>query len=124
LTEDHFWRSLCRTVGLDSVADLTFADRMRRGDELQERLAQAIRARPRGVLVADLLAVDVPVAPVLDREEMLTQEHFRGRKVVTADPWADPSIGYPILFQEHAARRTSPPPGLDQHRGESFLPRL
>jgi hypothetical protein len=54
---------------------------------------------------------------------MLALAHLQGRAVVTADPWSDPAIGYPLLFQHHPARRTSPPPAIDEHRGEGFASR-
>ena len=123
LTEDHFWRSLCDVLGLDDCRDLLFLARMARLAELQERLADAISRRPRDELVADLLAANVPVAPVLDRSGMLQVAHFRERSVVTADPWADPATGYPVLFEGHPATRTAPAPALDEHRGSGFLPR-
>jgi crotonobetainyl-CoA:carnitine CoA-transferase CaiB-like acyl-CoA transferase len=123
LTENHFWRPLCEALGLGEYSQLGFVERMARTGELQELLALAIGRWDRGELLAALLAVDVPIAPVLDRSEMLQQGHFRQRSVVTSDPWADPSIGYPIRFEDHAAGRTAPPPGLDEHRGAGFLPR-
>jgi crotonobetainyl-CoA:carnitine CoA-transferase CaiB-like acyl-CoA transferase len=123
LTEDHFWQSLCDVLGVHDARELRFVERMKRVDELQESLGQAIRSRTRDDLVADLAAADVPVSPVLDRSEMLQVPHFRERSVVTADPWLDPATGYPIRFDHHAAARTTPPPGLDEHRGSGFRPR-
>jgi crotonobetainyl-CoA:carnitine CoA-transferase CaiB-like acyl-CoA transferase len=120
LTEDHFWRALCDALELADVRDLPFTGRMARLDELQARLAGAIGNRVRDDVVAELLAVHVPAAPVLDRAGMLALEHFRFRAVVTADPWADPASGYPVRFAAHPARRTAPPPGLDEHRGSGF----
>ena len=96
---------------------------MGRGAELQSLVAGAIRGRERDALVDALAAADVPVAPVLDRTQMLAQPHFRERAVATADPWADPAIGYPVRLASHAAARVTPPPGLDEHRGSGFLPR-
>jgi crotonobetainyl-CoA:carnitine CoA-transferase CaiB-like acyl-CoA transferase len=123
LTEDHFWRALCGVLELADVGDLGFAERMSRLAELQRLIGDAIRRRRRDELVAELLAADVPAAPVLDRGGMLDLAHFRERGVVTADPWADPATGYPISFEQHPAARTSPPPALDEHAGEGFRPR-
>jgi len=120
ISEDHFWASLCAVLGLNDVHQLTFAERMARVDELQSRVAAAIGSRERDELVAELLAADVPVAPVLDRAEMLALAHLRERSVATADPWADPAVGYPVRFEHHVAARTSPPPRLDEHRGAGF----
>ena len=96
---------------------------MARVDELNQRVAAAIAGRDRDPLVAELLAVGVPVAPVLDRAGMLAVPHFRERAISTRDPWADPTIGYPVRFEQHPAARVTPPPTLDEHRGEGFTPR-
>ena len=123
LTEDHFWEPLCRVLGLDEHAGLGFAERMAKLAELQPLIAKAIRERSRDDLVGDMRAADVPVAPVFDRSEMLGLAHFKERQVSTADPWADVAVGYPVRFLDHPAGRTSPPPALDEHRGQGFLPR-
>ena len=120
LTEDHFWAPMCDCLRLPDVRDLSFVDRMALTDELQRRIAEEIRGRPRDQLVTDLLRVGVPVSPVLDRRGMLELAHLQARDVVTADPWAEPAIGYPIRFENQPARRTSPPPTLDEHHGQSF----
>src|SRR5439155_26507812 len=110
LTEDHFWQHLCDVLGLVAFRDLGFAARMSRLDELQTAVAGAIRGRDRDALVAELLGADVPVAPVHDRAGMLREPHFGERGVVTRDPWADPSTGYPVRFTNHPAVPTTPPP--------------
>ena len=79
LTEDPFWRALCDALGLDHLRDLTFAERLDRLDEMQTALRDAIALRERDELTSTLLAAGVPVAPVLDRPEMLRLDHFRDR---------------------------------------------
>ena len=82
LDEDHFWAPLCRVLGLDdATAQLGFADRAARTDELQATVADAVAGRVGEELVAELLAAGVPVAPVLDRPGMLALEHFQVRGV-------------------------------------------
>jgi crotonobetainyl-CoA:carnitine CoA-transferase CaiB-like acyl-CoA transferase len=123
LTEDHFWRALCDTLGLDDAADLTFPERMAAYSRLDVALREAIAARALDELVAALQAVDVPASPVLGRAGMVAVEQFRVRDVVTSDPWLDPGTGYPVRFGVHPAARVRPPPGLDEHRGCGFSPR-
>ena len=113
LAEDHFWRALCETLGLDGIGDLGFTARLARLGELQAQIAAAIRAETQADLVARLLAANVPAAPVSDRAGMVAHPHFRERDVVTSDPWADPATGYPVRFASHPARRHAPPPELD-----------
>jgi len=123
LTEDHFWRPLCRSLGLGNLGSLSFAERSARTAELQDRIAQAVAGHERDSLVAELLAADVPAAPVQDRDGMLSTDHFGVRGVVGTDPWVEHSVGYPVRFGAHPARRNTPPPGLDEHRDAGFRPR-
>ena len=123
VSEDHFWQPLCHELGLDDVAHLGFAGRAGRLDELQGRLAERIAGRPRDELVAALLEVGVPVAPVLDRNEMVSLEHFRAIGAVTSHPWADPATGFPFRLTHHPARRRQPPPSLDQDPDADWAPR-
>lgn len=120
LTEDHFWHGLCRTLGLGEVAGLSFAERMGRLEELQDQVADALRRRGRDEVVDDLLSAGVPVAPVLDRSEMVGLAHLRERKAITREAWQDPATGYPVSFKHHPAARRSPAPSLDEHRGTGF----
>jgi crotonobetainyl-CoA:carnitine CoA-transferase CaiB-like acyl-CoA transferase len=124
LTEDHFWRPLCEVLELaDDIAALGFVDRMARLDELQPQVADAIRRAPRDELVGALLGVGVPVAPVLDRSEMVGLRHFVDRRAVTTEDWADPATGFPVRFVHHPATRRQAPPQVDEHRGQGFRPR-
>ena len=123
ISEDHFWGPLCRELGLDDAAGLDFAARVARLDELQARLAVAIADRRRDEMVEALLAVGVPVAPVLDRDEMVALDHFRAIGAVTEHPWADPAGGFPVRLTHHPARRRLPPPDLDQHHDATWSAR-
>jgi crotonobetainyl-CoA:carnitine CoA-transferase CaiB-like acyl-CoA transferase len=124
LTEDHFWGPLCEVLGLgDAVSRLGFVDRMARAAELQPQVADHIRRRQRDDLVDELLGAGVPVAPVLDRDDMVGLGHFIQRRAVTTEQWADPATGFPVRFVNHPATRREPPPDIDQHRGEGFRPR-
>jgi crotonobetainyl-CoA:carnitine CoA-transferase CaiB-like acyl-CoA transferase len=120
LTEDHFWRALCDALGIDAFRDLGFTDRMARLDELQATIAHAIRQRSRDELVTALLAVHVPVAPILDRAEMVQLEHFHERAVVTRDVHGHAMTGYPVRFATHPAARRADAPALDEHAGAEF----
>lgn len=124
LTEDHFWRPLCEVLELpDDVGALGFVERMARVGELQSAIAGAIGKRTRDELVGELLSVGVPVAPVLNRAEMVDLSHFIQRRAVTTEDWSDPATGFPVRFVHHPATRKQPPPALDQHRGQGFRPR-
>jgi crotonobetainyl-CoA:carnitine CoA-transferase CaiB-like acyl-CoA transferase len=106
LNEQHFWSALCDELGLHDAGGLDFAQRTQRGAELQHDVGNAIASRKRDELVSALAAAGVPVAPVLDRAEMLA---------------AIPFPPFPIRIP--VADPTLPPPKLDEHRGQGFLPR-
>ncbi|MBI2705717.1 MAG: CoA transferase [Actinobacteria bacterium] len=120
VTEDHFWRGVCEVLALDELAALGFADRAARADELDAAIAAAIWRRERDELVAEMIAAGVPVAPVLDRAGMIALEHLRERGAVTTDPWGGLAAGHPVRFEHHPARRATPAPALDEHRGATF----
>jgi crotonobetainyl-CoA:carnitine CoA-transferase CaiB-like acyl-CoA transferase len=103
VNEQHFWSSLCAELGLEDMGALGFAQRCRHGAELQHAIGAAIATRPRDELVTRLVAVGVPVAPVLDRQGMLA---------------AAPFPTFPIRLPLPEGARSVP--RLDQHRGEGF----
>jgi crotonobetainyl-CoA:carnitine CoA-transferase CaiB-like acyl-CoA transferase len=103
LNEQDFWTHLCGELDLGALADIEFDERLRRGAELQEAVGAAVARHTRDALVSRLVAAGVPVAPVLDRQEMLA---------------AAPFPRFPIRLPTPEARR--PVPRLDQHRGQGF----
>ncbi len=105
VNEQHFWSCLCQELGLDDLADLDFDTRSARGGELQKEVAAAIAGRERDALVSALTAAGVPVAPVLDRREMVATVPF-------------PSFPIRLGLPE----RPGSVPALDEHRGQGFQP--
>ena len=103
VNEQHFWSNLCEELGLEDLVALGFAQRCRRGTELQRAIGAAIATRPRDELVTHLVVAGVPVAPVLDRRGMLAGAPFPA---------------FPIRLPLPDAALTVP--ALDQHRGEAF----
>lgn len=106
LNEQHFWSALCKVLELNQVAGLDFAERSRRGTEMQGAVRAAITGRRRDELVSALADAGVPVAPVLTRTEMLS-----------AMPFPAFPIRIPVLDP------LPPVPALDEHHGQGFLPR-
>jgi crotonobetainyl-CoA:carnitine CoA-transferase CaiB-like acyl-CoA transferase len=106
VNEQHFWSRLCAHLGLGELADLGFDERCRRGEDMQRAIAAAVAAHERDALVADLVAAGVPVAPVLDRQEMLA---------------SGPFPPFPVRLSLPATAGAVP--ALDQHRGEGFCDR-
>jgi crotonobetainyl-CoA:carnitine CoA-transferase CaiB-like acyl-CoA transferase len=118
VNEQHFWSALCTELGLTAEADVTFGDRMRTGAELGRAVAGAIGRRPRDEVVASLLAVGVPVAPVLDRAGMIARAPFPmfPLRLGASGDGAAPSVPASAPDSEAAVSA----PTLDQHRGQGF----
>ncbi len=106
MNEQHFWSALCRELGLDELGNLGFAARCGRGGELRCAIGNSVADRNRDELVTALIAAGVPVAPVLDRVEMLA---------------SGPFPPFPVRLPLPATLREVP--ALDQHRGEGFRDR-
>jgi crotonobetainyl-CoA:carnitine CoA-transferase CaiB-like acyl-CoA transferase len=106
INEQHFWSRLCAHLGLGELASLGFDERSRRGEETQRAIAAAVAAHERDALVAELAAAGVPVAPILDRQEMLASGTF---------PPFPIRLSLPATAGAVAA--------LDQHHGEGFCDR-
>jgi crotonobetainyl-CoA:carnitine CoA-transferase CaiB-like acyl-CoA transferase len=103
VNEQTFWSHLCHVLDLDDLADLDFATRSGRGAELQKEVAAVIAGRERDTLVSALADAGVPVAPVLDRSEMVAMSPF---------PPFPIRLGLPD--------RPGTVPLLDEHHGQGF----
>jgi crotonobetainyl-CoA:carnitine CoA-transferase CaiB-like acyl-CoA transferase len=125
LAEDVFWSALCHAVGLDELADVRLNERIRLKTELDAQVAERIGQLTLADAQRLLEANDVPVAPVLDREEMLALEHFRrrGTVVLAHDAGSAPTMGHPARYESHPARIPGPVPDLDEGADVSWLPR-
>ena len=93
VTEDPFWRELCRMLDLGDIAGLDAVARAADGRSLRARVAAALAGRRRDDVVASLLPTGVPVAPVLSRRDALALDHFTSRGTVR-----DGTIGHPVRF--------------------------
>lgn len=120
VAEDHFWQGLCDAMDFGEYRELTAKERIARGDELRSRITTAFAGWKRDELVDHLLAADVPVAPVLEPEEMLRNAHFLDRGTVTRTPWGDTMIAHPIRTTKAKPPVFRKAPKLDEHRGQGF----
>jgi crotonobetainyl-CoA:carnitine CoA-transferase CaiB-like acyl-CoA transferase len=129
---DQHWLPLCRALGLEAWgADPELAGnsgRLRRRDEVMQRLAAAIAARPRAEVAAALDAASVPQGPIRAVDEILTDEHVAARALV--EKFAHPTVGeFPALalpfkldgFDDPTVQR---PPLLGEHTEQVLSERL
>ncbi|GMU41302.1 MAG: CoA transferase [Chloroflexota bacterium] len=113
--EPQFWANLCRVVGREDMLDGEYdAARL---PEFGEHLARFFRAKTRDEWFADLRAVELCIAPVLDLREALDDPHQRARGMVVEVPdarlGAVPQVGIGPKFSATpgTVRSTAPRPG-------------
>jgi crotonobetainyl-CoA:carnitine CoA-transferase CaiB-like acyl-CoA transferase len=118
---DQHWAPLCKALGMEEwgAAFPDNATRVERRDEVMDRLTEKIALLTRAELIAKLDEVDVPIGPVNDVAEILSDPHVRARKLIgsfdyphvgefkaLAVPykflgWDNPEIGRPPTLGEH-----------------------
>lgn len=118
---DQHWAPLCAALGLAEwgTAFAENATRVERRGEVMAKLTERISRMTRADLIAKLDAADVPVGPVNDVAEILSDPHVRARRLVgsfdypevgefkaLAIPykfhgWDNPEIGRPPVLGEH-----------------------
>ncbi|MDO8389896.1 MAG: CaiB/BaiF CoA-transferase family protein [Actinomycetota bacterium] len=119
-SEDNLWDQMCHGLGLGRYAGLTMVQRGEQATALRAALTQTIRSHDRDDLVALMLPLGVPVAPVLSREEMLAHPNSWERGVLLRDAEGRRRAGHPIRYAMHPVLPPGNPPALDAHHGEGF----
>ncbi|HVT55324.1 MAG TPA: CoA transferase, partial [Xanthobacteraceae bacterium] len=125
---DKLWQSLCDVVGRKDLPSdprfVTQADRMKNQKVLAEILAPIFSRRPADQWIAELDALGVPCAPVLDYAEILADRHVDHMKLVREIPLPNGAttrtVGFPIGMSEFQFDITRPPPALGEHNEEVF----
>ena len=121
---DQHWIPLCRALGLEEWGSgfRENAIRVEKREEIMPLLTQKISRIDRPALLAMLDEADVPVGPVNDVAEILSDPHVRARRLVgsfdypgvgefkaLALPykflgWDNPEIGRPPVLGEHTGK--------------------
>ncbi|HEX6318658.1 MAG TPA: CaiB/BaiF CoA-transferase family protein [Burkholderiales bacterium] len=121
---DQHWVPLCRALGIEEWGRAFPSNEIRveRREEVMRRLTEAVTRLDRGELLKILDEADVPVGPVNDVAEILSDPHVRARRLVgsfdypgvgefkaLALPykflgWDNPEIGRPPTLGEHTQK--------------------
>jgi crotonobetainyl-CoA:carnitine CoA-transferase CaiB-like acyl-CoA transferase len=121
--EDWFWDRLCKALGLEQLAGIPSAERVRRRSELIEPLQEALLRKTRAEWLAILEEADVPATPVQSLPEVLEDRHLQRLALaqIVTDAQGRRSVrsGFPMKFStDTAAPPTAAVPSLGQHTGE------
>ncbi|MBI2863683.1 MAG: CoA transferase [Chloroflexi bacterium] len=120
------WERLCLALGIDYLsADPRFDTPLKRAREsatLHELLAGIFETRARDEWLSILEEHEVPVAPVLERDQIFDHQQFRanGLFVDVDDPWAGPTTMMAAPFELGGAEPPvyRPAPQVGQHTRE------
>lgn len=123
---DKLWQSLCDVVGRkDLTSDPRFlrqSDRMKNQKSLAEILAPIFDKRPANEWIAELDALGVPCAPVLDYAEALADKHVDHmnlvREILLPNGASTKTVAFPIAMSEFVFDITRSPPELGAHNEE------
>ena len=134
---DQHWAPLCRALGVEEwgKAFPENSTRVDKRDDVMKVLTERIEKLARADLIARLDEVDVPVGPVNDVAEILSDPHVRARRLVgsfdypgvgefraLAVPykflgWDNPEIGAPPALGEHTEKVLSELLGITDTSG-------
>ncbi|WP_376097317.1 CaiB/BaiF CoA transferase family protein [Roseomonas sp. CCTCC AB2023176] len=123
---DQHWVPLCAALGLDGMQDdpglAGNAGRLARREEVMAAIGGAMARLTRAEAFALLDAADVPAGPVLNLDEVLSDEQVRVRGMVRefAHPvlGSFPALPVPLRFQGWEGPRIERPPLLGEHTEE------
>lgn len=124
VTTDRHWPAFCRATDMgDLLADERFetAEKRRRNkDDLLDVVQAALREWDRDELVAALVDEDVPVAPVNQPSDLLTDRHLRETGLLASFGGATESKELrtaitPVRGDRITTRQRHDPPALGEH---------
>jgi crotonobetainyl-CoA:carnitine CoA-transferase CaiB-like acyl-CoA transferase len=126
---DQHWAPLCQALGIEEWgrAFPDNATRVLRRAEVMEKLTARIDQLTRAELIAKLDAVDVPVGPVNDVAEILSDPHVRARRLIGSFDYPEvgefKALAIPYKFLGWDNPEIGAPPTLGQHT-EALLAEL
>src|SRR5262249_45321545 len=116
--EPHFWRNLCRQLGMPECIDKQFAEGAEREDML-ERFREKFREKTMAEWVSQLADLDICFGPVASVSEMLDDPQVRHREMVLeiTDGRGERrrTLGNPIKLSVDQPTIRTPPPELGEH---------
>ncbi|HKU45939.1 MAG TPA: CaiB/BaiF CoA-transferase family protein [Burkholderiales bacterium] len=118
---DQHWAPLCKALGIEEWGKAFGENSMRveRRDEVMAVLSEKIARLERSKLLAMLDEVDVPIGPVNDVAEILSDPHVRARKLVGSFDYAGvgefKALAIPYKFLGWDNPEIGRPPALGEH---------
>ncbi len=127
---DQHWEPLCRVLGFGEwgLGFTSNALRVQKRKEVMRKLTEAIAGIERAELLKMLDAVDVPIGPVNDVAEILSDPHVRARGLVGSFDYAGvgefKALALPYKFLGWDNPDIGPPPALGEDTETILAERL
>ena len=118
---DQHWKPLCKALGLEDWGSPFYSNAIRvdRRDEVMSVLSERISALERANLLKILDEAEVPVGPVNNVAEILSDPHVRARGLVGSFDYPDVgefrALGLPYKFLGWDNPEIGRPPTLGEH---------
>ena len=123
--DDGDWHQLAGLIGMAADSLQSLSARRRAENEIDARIGNWSRCRPRSTAVAEAVAAGVPAAPVLDVLEILEYEEFVERDWFREQHHPDLGSlrygGFPWAFDHAELAAENPPPRLGEHTREILV---
>lgn len=123
VTTEKSWHSFCQTLGMEELIDdprfATNADRMQHRDQLVEILQPVIKQFAARELETKLLAVDIPCAPLLNVDGVVSDPQVIARGILVDTIYPDKGrlklTRHPVLFSRTQPEIRCRAPLLGEH---------
>ncbi|MER6563081.1 CoA transferase [Streptomyces sp. NPDC001027] len=121
VNRDELWQRLARAIGRPELGDdpryATYLERSKRKAEVEEAVEAWSRKLPRDEVIEAITRADVPVAPVLDMQEVFELEHFHDRGMyIEVDDGIGDTFVQPTDPTGFAVQERARIPRLGEHR--------
>ncbi len=120
--EDHFWRSLCDTLGFPEEKALSGPARRVAREELRERIGKRLATRPSVEWLVAFAHADVPAGPVSSHAEVMADPQFCSRGLFAQGPSEEGGqrryVGNPLTIDGIRPAIRRPAPRLGEHSDE------
>ena len=121
--EDHQWRELCLTLGLDKVAGLTEVEREQQAPALRQLLEETFRGRNLSDIESELASRGVGIGQVNDNEAVALDPQIQARGII-AEVEGSPGlriVKQPIQFDGWSGDVKRRAPQLGEHTRELLI---
>lgn len=118
--EDKFWASFCQYINRPDFLEIQFHPE--RQEEMKKVIAEFFRNKDRDTAVKEMIAMDIPCAPVLSIEDVVNSDWVKERQLLFERKGKGGGriieLGSPFKLSKTPAQYITLPPELGEHNKE------